>query len=274
MPAMTDSGTFTVIRSPQAHDYAGNGSPDLFARLANGDLDAIDTLWDDATGQLVVAQTRGSTVWTGDWNRYDRVEAVGDIAGSPAVDIVARDKAGSLWLHVGDPMATAEPVRIGGGWNTYTQLNGGSDLTGDGRADLVAVDTAGDLYLYTATGSTKAPFAPRKKIGYSWGIYNQLTATGNIGGGPAGDLVARDNGYGKLWLYLGKGDGTFAPRTQIGGLAGTCTRTSSASGTAPTRTAAPTCTPGRRRARPPPTSTPVRATGRFRSVPALPPGSQ
>ncbi|MEW9335120.1 FG-GAP repeat domain-containing protein [Streptomyces tanashiensis] len=216
MPAVTVSGTFTVIRSPQAHDYAGNGSPDLFARRANGDLDAIDTLWDDATGRLVVAQTRGSTVWTGDWNRYDRVEAVGDIAGSPAVDIVARDKAGSLWLHVGDPMATAEPVRIGGGWNTYTQLTGGSDLTGDGRADLVAVDTAGDLYLYTATGSTKAPFAPRKKIGYSWGIYNQLTATGNIGGGPAGDLVARDND-GKLWLYLGKGDGTFAPRTQIGG---------------------------------------------------------
>ncbi|MFD0427187.1 FG-GAP repeat domain-containing protein [Streptomyces zhihengii] len=33
---------------------------------------------------------------------------------------------------------------------------------------------------------------------------------------PGGDLVARDKD-GVLWLYLGKGDGTFAARTQIGG---------------------------------------------------------
>ncbi|MFD7963556.1 FG-GAP repeat domain-containing protein [Streptomyces zaomyceticus] len=216
MPSVTASGTFTVNRTPQAHDYTSNGSPDLFARRTDGDLDAIDTLWDDATGRLIVAATRGSTVWTGDWNRYDRVEAVGDIAGSTAVDTVARDKAGYLWLHVADPSATAQPVRIGGGWNTYTQLTGGSDLTGDGRADLVAVDKLGDLYLYKANGSTTAPFEPRKKIGHGWGIYHQLTATGNIGGNPTGDLVALDKD-GVLWTYLGKGDGTFAPRTKIGG---------------------------------------------------------
>ncbi|MFI8401826.1 FG-GAP repeat domain-containing protein [Streptomyces sp. NPDC085463] len=216
MPSVTASGTFTVNRGPQAHDFTGNGSPDLFARRADGNLDVIDTRWDDATGQLAVAQTRGSAVWTGDWNRYDRVESVGDIAGSPAADTVARDKTGVLWLHVSDPSATGEPVRIGGGWQIYTQLAGGSDLTGDGRADLVAVDTAGDLYLYKGTGNASEPFEPRKKIGYGWGIYHQLTATGNIGGNPTGDLVARDKD-GVLWTYLGKGDGTYAPRTKIGG---------------------------------------------------------
>ncbi|MHA4777065.1 FG-GAP repeat domain-containing protein [Streptomyces sp. MSC1_001] len=35
-------------------------------------------------------------------------------------------------------------------------------------------------------------------------------------GGAAGDLVARDTS-GVLCLRLGKGDGTFAPRTRIGG---------------------------------------------------------
>ncbi|MFJ5834214.1 FG-GAP repeat domain-containing protein [Streptomyces sp. NPDC093089] len=35
-----------------------------------------------------------------------------------------------------------------------------------------------------------------------------------MAGAPAGDLVARDRS-GVLWLYLGKGDGTFAPRTRI-----------------------------------------------------------
>ncbi|WP_189853169.1 FG-GAP repeat domain-containing protein, partial [Streptomyces omiyaensis] len=55
------------------------------------------------------------------------------------------------------------------------------------------------------------------KIGTGgWTAYNQITATGNIGGAPAGDLIARDKN-GVLWLYLGKGDGTFTARRQIGG---------------------------------------------------------
>ncbi|CAM5597432.1 VCBS repeat-containing protein [Streptomyces tanashiensis] len=35
-------------------------------------------------------------------------------------------------------------------------------------------------------------------------------------GNPAGDLVARDTS-GVLWLFSGKGDGTFLPRVRIGG---------------------------------------------------------
>ncbi|MFB7591967.1 FG-GAP repeat domain-containing protein [Streptomyces sp. NPDC056169] len=38
-----------------------------------------------------------------------------------------------------------------------------------------------------------------------------------------GDLLARDHD-GVLWLYLGKGDGTFAPRTRVGGGWGTYDR--------------------------------------------------
>ncbi|GGU93414.1 hypothetical protein GCM10010275_33510 [Streptomyces litmocidini] len=218
MPSVTTSGTLTVTRSPGAHDFDDNGAPDLVARDRNGYLDQIGTRWDDATGRLVAPPNHSSGLRG--WNVYDRVESVGDLAGSNAADLVARDRDGVLWLHRGTGSNTRtgyeSRVRIGGGWNTYTQLTGGSDLTGDGRADLVAVDRAGDLYLYKGTGDTAAPFAPRKKTGHGWGIHNQLTATGQIGGNPTGDLVARD-GDGVLWLYLGKGDGTFAPRTRIGG---------------------------------------------------------
>ncbi|MFG2903152.1 FG-GAP repeat domain-containing protein [Streptomyces zaomyceticus] len=217
MPSVTASGTMTVARSPKAHDYDDDGAPDLIARDKDGWISPIATRWDDATGRLVPLDIRHSR---SGWNVYDRLESVGDIAGSNVADLVTRDRDGVLWLHRGTS-SQANPgfeprVRIGGGWNTYTQLTGGSDLTGDGRADLVAVDKLGDLYLYRANGSTTAPFEPRKKIGHGWGIYNQLTATGQIGGGSAGDLVARDKD-GVLWLYLGKGDGTFAPRTKIGG---------------------------------------------------------
>ncbi|WP_370531525.1 FG-GAP repeat domain-containing protein [Streptomyces hydrogenans] len=42
------------------------------------------------------------------------------------------------------------------------------------------------------------------------------TAVGNIAGASGGDLVARDKD-GVLWLYLGKEDGAFAARREIGG---------------------------------------------------------
>ncbi|WP_435060030.1 FG-GAP repeat domain-containing protein [Streptomyces sp. bgisy060] len=43
-----------------------------------------------------------------------------------------------------------------------------------------------------------------------------MEAIGSIAGSPVGDLVARDES-GVLWLYEGKGDGTYAPRVRIGG---------------------------------------------------------
>ncbi|WP_432060659.1 FG-GAP repeat domain-containing protein [Streptomyces sp. S1] len=220
MPSVTTTGTLTVNRAPKTHDVDHNGAPDLFARDEAGWLHEIGTRWDDATGRLVPLSDGFSGL--NGWNVYDRIESVGDVAGANSADLVARDKDGVLWLHRG--RAADKPgqtgfdsrVRIGGGWNTYTELTGGSDLNGDGRPDLVAVDKAGDLYFYASTGDTAAPFAPRRKVGHGWGIYNQITAAGNIGGAGAGDLVARDKD-GVLWLYLGKGDGTFAARTRIGG---------------------------------------------------------
>ncbi|MEV7534456.1 hypothetical protein ACIQNV_34315 [Streptomyces hydrogenans] len=48
------------------------------------------------------------------------------------------------------------------------------------------------------------------------GTARLATAVGNIAGASGGDLLARDKD-GVLWLYLGKGDGTFTARRQIGG---------------------------------------------------------
>ncbi|GHJ92797.1 hypothetical protein SNE510_23160 [Streptomyces sp. NE5-10] len=47
-------------------------------------------------------------------------------------------------------------------------------------------------------------------------VSSVLTAAGNLGGAKTGDLLARDRD-GVLWLYLGKGDGTFAGRKRVGG---------------------------------------------------------
>ncbi|MFF9913928.1 FG-GAP repeat domain-containing protein [Streptomyces sp. NPDC013457] len=212
-PDLRASGTFTVTRTPAPHDYDSDGSPDVLTRDTSGRLWRGDTFYRSELGRL--DQNIGELIGSG-WQTYDHVESTGNLGGQATADLVARDRAGVLWLYLGKGDGTfAARTKIGSGWNTYTRLAGGSDLTGDGRPDLVATDRAGDLYLYTATGNYNAPFSARKKIGRGWGIYNDLTAVGDIAGGPAGDLVARDRA-GVLWLYLGKGDGTFAARTKIG----------------------------------------------------------
>ncbi|GGP97741.1 FG-GAP repeat domain-containing protein [Streptomyces roseolilacinus] len=213
-PDVARTGTFKVTRTAGPHDYTNNSTPDLLSR------DAAGVLWRDDSTKVASAPQPYSTgrvkVGSG-WQIYDQLEAVGNIAGSPAGDLVARDKAGVLWLYQGNGNGTfAGRTKIGSGWQIYGSITGGSDLDGDGKSDVVATDAAGDVWSYKGTGSATAPFAARKKIGSGWGIYNQLTATGDIAGSPAGDLVARDKA-GVLWLHEGKGDGTYAPRTRIGG---------------------------------------------------------
>ncbi|MFC9342674.1 FG-GAP-like repeat-containing protein [Streptomyces sp. NPDC057020] len=211
-PALTRTGTVRVDSGTAPHDYSDKGSPDLLARTAAGRLVSYD-----------VRQLRSPWITDWDltdrgagWNVYDRLVATGDLAGSKYADLVARDRTGVLWLYLGTGPSLAKRTSVGGGWQVYDTLTAGSDLTGDGRPDLLATDRSGTLWLYKATGDTAKPFAPRKRIGGGWGGYDKLVATGNIGGGPAGDLLARDRN-GVLWQYLGKGDGTFAPRTRIGG---------------------------------------------------------
>ncbi|MCX5152735.1 VCBS repeat-containing protein [Streptomyces sp. NBC_00291] len=212
-PATSASGTFAVTRKTAPHDFDDNGSTDVLSRDSSGRLWRSDTTFFKEFGQLT-AQPRQSL--GAGWDAFDRIEATGDLDGSAFGDLVARDKTGVLWLYPGTGRGGfANRVKVGGGWQIYDKIAGGSDLNGDGRADLLATDTAGALWLYKGTGSATTPFAARTKLGEGWGIYNELTAVGDIADTPAGDLLARDKA-GVLWLYAGKGDGTFAPRTKLG----------------------------------------------------------
>ncbi|MGA5067104.1 FG-GAP repeat domain-containing protein [Streptomyces exfoliatus] len=210
-PAVEKTGTFKVVRKTVPHDFNDNGTPDLLIREPSGHLSLYNTSTPLGARPVNPAEPLG----TG-WDIYDALLSPGNVAGAAHSDIVARDTNGVLWLHQGTGRALAPRVRVGGGWQIYNKITGGSDLNGDGRADLVATDKAGDLWLYKGTGNASAPFAPRVKTGHGWGLYNKIVATGDIGGGAAGDLVARDTA-GVLWLYLGTGNGTFAKRTPIGG---------------------------------------------------------
>ncbi|MFI6420088.1 FG-GAP repeat domain-containing protein [Streptomyces sp. NPDC050842] len=212
-PDLKKTGTLKVVRKAGLHDLTSNTSPDILARDASGKLWRDDTATTDAGD---VTSSGRYAVGPG-WQIYNRLEAVGNLAGSAAPDLVARDASGVLWLYQGNGNGGfATRARIGAGWNAYSKLTGGSDLNGDGRSDLLATDTSGVLWFYKGTGRATAPFAGRVRVGGGWGGYNQITATGNLAGTAAGDLVARDTA-GVLWLYQGNGRGAFTTRVRIGG---------------------------------------------------------
>ncbi|MFD4371051.1 FG-GAP repeat domain-containing protein [Streptomyces sp. NPDC058486] len=215
-PAVTAKGAFKVVRDAQRHDFNDNGSPDLLSRDSAGRLWRTDLFYRPINERRGIHEAGVRTYLGSGWGVYDRIEAAGNLGGTPVGDLLARDKSGVLWMYQGKGTGNfMTRVRVGGGWQVYDKITSGSDLTDDGHVDALATDKSGVLWLYTGTGTATRPFLPRRKIGTGWGIHNDITAVDDIAGGTAGDLVARDQG-GVLWLYLGKGDGTFAPRTKIG----------------------------------------------------------
>ncbi|OKI04772.1 hypothetical protein A6A06_08570 [Streptomyces sp. CB02923] len=213
-PDLNANGTFSVRRAAAAHDYTDNGSPDLLVRGEGGVMLNKDT-YHDPQKKPELQVDYGTYVGPG-WNIYDRIVAVGDVAGAPAGDVVATDRDGVMWLYLGKGDGTfADRLRLGAGWNGFDEITGGSDLNGDGHGDLLARETAtGVLWLYPGTGNWRTPFGPRQKIAAGWNIYDRITAVGDVAGAPAGDVVARDRD-GVLWLYLGIGNGKLDNRVKI-----------------------------------------------------------
>ncbi|MFE1909573.1 FG-GAP repeat domain-containing protein, partial [Streptomyces gardneri] len=191
------------------------GLGDVVARDASGTLWYYDR-------QLVNDEPFAPRVRIGGgWNAYDRLAGAGDVNRDGYMDLLARDKAGALWLYKGTGSFTGARfktrVRVGAGWGAYNQLAGGTDVTGDGRVDLLARDKAGVLWLYKGTGSGTTPYAGATRVGAGWGGYDQLVVAGDLTDDGKADAVARDKS-GVLWLYKGTGGATapFAGRTRIG----------------------------------------------------------
>lgn len=96
---------------------------------------------------------------------------------------------------------------------TVDSGRGPHNFSATGSPDILV---RGDHILYTFDSRKALQFAhvepaPARNAGPGWNIYDKLVATGNLGGNPTTDLVARDKA-GVLWLYLGRGDGTFGAR--------------------------------------------------------------
>ncbi|GGU42871.1 hypothetical protein GCM10010289_74540 [Streptomyces violascens] len=186
------------------HDKDGRAEG-LYTRDAEGNLAYTNDALDD-------------DVDLGDgWNQYDLLFSPGDLGGTKASELLARDTSGVLWLIRGNlDGSLGERIRLGGGWGAYTQVTGLGDLTADGNPDIVAADKDGVLWLYPGTGNYRAPFGDRIRVGGGWGQFNLLAFVSDAGIDGRSDLIARD-GAGGLWLYesTGKADSPFKPRRKF-----------------------------------------------------------
>ncbi|MFE1347571.1 FG-GAP-like repeat-containing protein [Streptomyces sp. NPDC058757] len=133
-------------------DLDGDGRADLLATDASG------VLWFyKGTGDLSRPYDTRAQVGGG-WQVYNQLTAVGNIAGTAAGDLVARDAEGVLWLYQGNGRGGfAGRVKVGGGWQVFSQLVGGGDADNDGSPDLIAHGANG-TYVYRSNGTTTGTF--------------------------------------------------------------------------------------------------------------------
>ncbi|WP_438291170.1 FG-GAP repeat domain-containing protein [Streptomyces sp. HUAS TT7] len=235
VPAAETFPLFAVDGSGKGYFYPPNGTGGFVDRVAveNSDFSAVsqgtqvDNNKDGVAEAVYLLGTNGHLYYSADavkdlgagWNAYDRVFSPGNLGGAPADDLIARDKAGVLWLYTakGDGSFTP-PVKLGGGWGAMTKIAGRGDLNGDGKADIVAVDNAGTGWLYPGTGNWAAPFGNRVKLGGGWNTYNTLVGIGDLDFDGKADLYGRD-ASGGLWFYAGTGTTAGAPfkdRVKVG----------------------------------------------------------
>ncbi|MFD8815738.1 trypsin-like serine protease [Streptomyces sp. NPDC059627] len=94
-----------------------------------------------------------------------------------------------------------------------------ADLDRDGFQDIVyRVASSGDVYwdhFVLNSARTSGSWAT-KKIFTNWKTRKAIVIPGDLTGDYLPDVLSEDSG-GVLWLYPGKGDGTFAARVRIGG---------------------------------------------------------
>ncbi|MFH8936050.1 FG-GAP repeat domain-containing protein [Streptomyces griseosporeus] len=161
----TGYGQYNVLTSPG--DLTGDGRPDLLARKSStGDI------------HLFAAKSDGTLAWPRTirtaWTGYTHVVGAGDLTGDGRGDVLARDRAGTLWRYDGlGNGLLKDRVQVFTKWgNGYNAIVGAGDITGDGRDDLVERDSAGNLFCNAGNG--RGSFGARVQIGTGWQGYKGL----------------------------------------------------------------------------------------------------
>lgn len=202
-------------------DFDGDAKPDVITRKPNGTL----TLFrGDIYGQFKSATKDIGWGWAG----FTALMSPGDFDGDGAMDVMARDKSGQLWLYRGNGSGGWRGSSvIGTGWAGFSEIIPASDFNGDGNSDVLARDPQGRLFLYPGNG--RGGWLTPTQVGQGWQSFNKVFTPGDFSGDGVSDFLARGTD-GKLSAYYpnGKGGwlssrtltGNYSSSIYLGGLGG------------------------------------------------------
>ena len=180
--------------SVTAANVAGNGAPDLVARI-NGKLSLFPNAGTTELGRPIPTGTSlagANLVFNaGDWDR--------DGHG----DIIFRNSSGVLKLRQGDGQGHfGDAVTIGKGFGSVGLLAAVGDMTGDGYPDLMGQPAGGDIRIYPGNGlnGLKASYVAHSRIDAGTQV-----AIGRWDGDGAPDSLFRKGS--QLTLFPGNGPG-------------------------------------------------------------------
>lgn len=143
---------------------------------------------------------------------YPRVDDT-DISGDGKADLFVRKDStnvGYVKNSKGTSFATRESWGNWAGVNVVLQ----TDLNRDGYQDFVTRRSSdGDVFWMHYVPSTET--WATKQIFDNWKSRTRIVAPGDVTGDALPDLLSVDSS-GYLWIYPGKGDGSFSSRVQVG----------------------------------------------------------
>ncbi|MGV9938383.1 trypsin-like serine protease [Streptomyces sp. NPDC003401] len=150
----------------------------------------------------------------GSWSGVDLVLQA-DLDRDDFQDLLVRRASDGdvFWKHYVPSSGTWATKLVGDNWKTRLSVVAPGDVTGDRLPDLVSVDSAGVLWVYPGKGN--GSFASRVKAGVGWNSFNAVRGHGDFNGDGLADLIARKKTGGAVYLYKGRGNGTFAAGVKV-----------------------------------------------------------
>lgn len=134
-----------------------------------------------------------------------------NLTGDHRSDVIARTSGGTLYSYASKGTSFAARVNQGNYSGTNVILQ--TDLNRDGYEDRVIRTTSGDVWWSHYVPSTQQ--WAQTKIASGWGSRKQIVVPGDVTGDALPDLLSVDSA-GVLWIYPGKGNGTFSTRVKVG----------------------------------------------------------
>lgn len=145
---------------------------------------------------------------------YPRIDDT-DISRDGKADVFLRNKetgSGYVRASTGSALADRKALTAEGSWQGYNLVQQ-TDLNRDGYQDYVLRRASdGDVFWRRRTASSST--WTTTQIFDNWATRTRIVTPGDVTGDALPDLLSVDSA-GALWIYPGKGNGTFGTRVQV-----------------------------------------------------------